>query len=137
MTTWKEISDELAKVVGAVLVELLRLLKYGGPIFLLYGAWYLMWYLMRPIIYPRFFPNAFEREGTIVTDGCRTTITHDKKPFDGNVYTCVYERDDPKHPDRITAKYCARVETESGVCTLAEMYSAETAPSEQPHQHSQ
>jgi len=94
------------------------LLKFGVIAVLLLGAFY----LIAPLIGPSLFPNGFEREGTIVTEGCRTTIIHKKKPFDGNMYTCVYERKDSKNPDRITGKYCARVETESGACTLAEIY---------------
>jgi hypothetical protein len=118
MTTWQEISEELAKQAGAAL----GVLKYWPLILILFGAVD----LLRPLILPRLNPNAFEREGTVVTEGCRTTIILKKKPFDGNVYTCVYERNDSKIPDRITGKYCARVETESGICTLAEIYSAES-----------
>ena len=36
---------------------------------LLLGAFY----LIAPLIGPTVFPNGFEREGTIVTEGCRTT----------------------------------------------------------------
>jgi hypothetical protein len=44
-----------------------------------------------------------EREGTVETAGCRTTITYKKRPlFDTHAYTCVYERKDSTNPDRIT-----------------------------------
>ena len=88
----------------------------------------IIWFGM-VLLYGVIFPN--EREGTIETAGCRTTIINKKRPtLDYQPYTCIYERKDSKNPARITGKYCARVETESGVCTLAEIYSE--TPTESP-----
>jgi len=104
MTTWQGIKKDL---VGLVVIT------SGGSF-----AAMLLFVLWDGLIFPS------EREGTIETAGCRVTIIHKKRPIlDAHAHTCVYDRRDSKNPDRITARYCARVETESGICTLAEIYS--------------
>ena len=104
MTTWQEIKKDFERWLARLFVLLVVV-----------GTGMTLW---ESVISPS------EREGTVETTGCRTTITYKKRPlFDTHAYTCVYERKDSTNPDRITGKYCARVETESGICTLAEIYS--------------
>ena len=113
MTTWQEIKKDFEKWFKELSVFLI--VFYSGMT------------LWEGVISPS------EREGTVETGGCRTTIVHKKRPLlDSHIYTCVYERDDTKKPDRITGKYCVRVETENGICTLAEIYSAPGSSVETP-----
>lgn len=104
MTTWQEIKKDLKNLFNMFLLYGV----VGGGLLMLWNG----------VISPN------EREGTVETAGCRTTIIEKKRPIlDTRMYTCVYERKNPKDPETITGRFCARVETESGICTLAEIYS--------------